>query len=338
MNKITVEISPKTIIFTIGLIIGLIVAWKIRIILIALGISVILMSGFAPLVDWLVKNKVNKTLAVAVTYLLAIGALGLLLFAIIPPLIEQTRLFVIHTPILLGQLSDYLAVFGISSISTESVTQILSGRINDILGNTLGLILGVFTGFLTFVSIAVFSFYLLLEREKIKENLFIFFPHLPKAETIRLAHGIESKLGAWVRGEIILMSLVGFATWVGLSLLRIEFALPLAVIAGLLEAIAVIGPILAAVPAIIVVLASGSGLLVVLGVVALYILIQQVENYFLVPQIMKETVGLSPLVTILALLIGGSLFGIVGAAISVPTAAALQVVIFHLRDGYIKSS
>ena len=76
----------------------------------------------------------------------------------------------------------------------------------------------------------------------------------------------------------------------------------------------------------------------VLGVVALYILIQQVENYFLVPQIMKETVGLSPLVTILALLIGGSLFGIVGAAISVPTAAALQVVIFHLRDGYIKSS
>ena len=180
MNKITVEISPKTIIFTIGLIIGLIVAWKIRIILIALGISVILMSGFAPLVDWLVKNKVNKTLAVAVTYLLAIGALGLLLFAIIPPLIEQTRLFVIHTPILLGQLSDYLAVFGISSISTESVTQILSGRINDILGNTLGLILGVFTGFLTFVSIAVFSFYLLLEREKIKENLFIFFPTFPR--------------------------------------------------------------------------------------------------------------------------------------------------------------
>ncbi|MDP2671761.1 MAG: AI-2E family transporter [bacterium] len=331
-NTTTVEISPKTIAFTIFLLVALVFAWQIRGILIALGISVILMSGFAPLVDRFEKVGLPKALAVGLTYLIAIGGLGALLFFILPPLIEQTRIFVADLPVYIQRITNYLDGLGLPVVTSDHLFQLASERVNDALANALALLLNAFNGILVFVSIAVFSFYLLLERDKIKESIFLFFPNMPKVETLRIAHQIEKQLGAWVRGQLILMFLVGLAVWVGLSLLRVEFALPLAVIAGLLETVAVIGPILAVVPALIIVLATGSSPLVLLGVVALYTLIQQFENYFIVPEVMKEVVGLSPLVTIISILVGGSLFGALGAAIAVPTAAALQVVVIHFRD------
>ncbi len=329
IEKQTIEISPKTIIFTIALLLGLFVAWHIRMILISLFISVILMSGFAPMVDWFEKQKIGKNLAVLFTYLIAIGGLGLLLFAIVPPLIEQTRLFVDKLPFFVGQATDYLGTGKVPGYSPEELASILSSRVNDILGNLLGLILNVFTGFLTFLGVAVFSFYLLLDREKIKKNLVYLFPNLPKSETLTVINSIERKLGSWVRGQIILMFIIFLMTWVGLSLLRVEFALPLALIAGLLEGVAIIGPILAGIIAFVIVVAQGNSLLVILGTAALYVLIQQVENYVIVPKVMREVVGLSPMVTILALLIGGTLFGVIGAAIAVPTAATIQVILLH---------
>lgn len=331
-KTLTVEVSPKTIFTALAIVVGLLIAWKIRTILIALGISVILMSGFAPLVDWLVRQKVNQAVAVGITYLISIGIFALLLFAIVPPLIDQIRLFVVDLPLYVRSFSDYLNNLGLPIITSENMTQILSSRLNDALGNIVNLLSGAVSGFLTFVSIAVFSFYLLLERERIKKNIFVFLPWIPKEETLEIAHSIERQLGAWLRGQLVLMFLVGFTTWVGLTLLRVEFALPLAVIAGLLETIAVIGPIIAAIPALIIVLASGASIYVIIGVTALYILIQQIENYFIVPQVMKGVVGLSPLVTIISILIGGSLFGTIGAAIAVPAAAALQVIAVHLQD------
>ena len=123
------------------------------------------------------------------------------------------------------------------------------------------------------------------------------------------------------------MVIIGVATWIGLTLLRIEFALPLAVLAGLLEIIAIIGPIVAAVPAIIIALVQFGSPVPALGVAALYILIQQLENNLIVPKLMEKAVGVHPLVIILALLIGGSLFGIIGAALAVPIAATTQVLI-----------
>jgi predicted PurR-regulated permease PerM len=287
------------------------------------------MSGFAPLVDWFEKQRVNKTLAVIFTYLIAIGGLGLLLFAVVPPLIEQSRLFVAKFPFFVGQVTDYIGTESVPGYTPEEITAILSDRVNDILGNLLGLILNVFTGFLTFLSVAVFSFYLLLDRAKIKKNLVYLFPHLAKEEVLDIVNSIERKLGAWVRGQLILMFIVFLMTWLGLTLLRVEFALPLALMAGLLEAIAIVGPILAGITAFVIVVAQGNSLLVILGTAALYILIQQLENYVIVPKVMKEVVGLSPIVTILALLVGGTLFGIIGAAIAVPTAAAIQVVLVH---------
>jgi predicted PurR-regulated permease PerM len=203
--------------------------------------------------------------------------------------------------------------------------------LDSALSNVLKLVLNAFAVFLTFITVAVFSFYLLLERDKLKKNLYLFFPHLDKNKVNSMAHKIEMKLGAWVRGEIILMLIVGLTTYIGLTILGVEYALPLAVIAGVLELVPTIGPIISSIPAILIALVQGPVLAI--AVLAMYILIQQAENNFLVPKVMEKAVGVLPLITIASLLIGGTLFGVIGAVIAVPAVVILHV----LFEEYVES-
>lgn len=333
MNKnIVIEISPKSVFTIISILVFLLVAWKLRGIIFALIISIILMSGFSPLVDWFVKKRINRVLAVALTYILAISILGLLLFIVLPPLILQTRDFFQNLPFYVDVVSERLNNYQFSAVSSEDVTRILSNRAEGVLNEALGLILNVFSGFLTFITVSVFTFYLLLEKDRIKRNFFKLFPHLPKERVTKVVHKVDEKLGAWLRGQFMLMLIIGFVTWIGLTLLRVNFALPLAVLAGLLETVAIIGPIVASVPAILIASVQFGSPIPGLGVAALYVLVQQLENNLLVPKIMERAVGVHPLATILALLIGGSLFGIIGAVLAVPMAATIQVILEDIHD------
>ena len=135
---------------------------------------------------------------------------------------------------------------------------------------------------------------------------------------------IEKRLGGWARGEFALMFVVGLATYIGLSLLGIPFALPLAVLSGLLEIIPLLGPIISAIPGVII--GFGISPLTGIGVAAMAFLIQQLENYILVPKIMQNSVGVSPIVTLIALAVGARLAGITGMIISVPMVITLQVI------------
>jgi len=328
---VTIEISLKSIVYVIGLVILFLVAWKIRGVLLALFIAYILMSGFAPLVDWLTKNGVNKALSVALTYLLAVSFLALLLFSALPPLIEETRDFVNKMPVFINGLMDTFNRGSVPGITSDNITDIISRRLDSALSNLLSVAFNIFSLFISFVTIAVFTFYLLLERDRMNKNLFVLFPHSQKKRVINLAHKIEEKLGAWVRGIGVLMFLVGLATYLGLSILGVEFALPLAVIAGILEIVPIIGPITAAIPAVIIAFAQSP--ILGLATIALFVLIQQLENNILVPKVMEKAVGLSPLITIFALLVGGALFGVIGALLSVPAAAIGQVIF----DDYLES-
>lgn len=321
----TIEISPKSLLFVIGILLLLFIAWKVRSVLIALFIAYVLMSGFAPLVDWLMKNRINKILAVIVTYLLAISMFALLLFSVIPPLVEQVREFINKLPIYIDGLMNNLDFEAVPGITSENLANLLSSKLDAVLSNLLTVVLNVFGVFVLFITVAVFTFYLLLDRERIKKNLFLLFPYLPKNHVAAIAHKIEEKLGAWVRGEVTLMLIVGLTTYIGLTILRVDFALPLAIIAGLLELIPGIGPIISAIPAIIIAFVQSPILAV--AVVALYTLIQQLENNFIVPKVMQKAVGLHPIVTIMSLLIGGILFGMIGAILAVPAVAITQVVL-----------
>src|SRR4030042_5718801 len=153
------------------------------------------------LVDRLTRLGVNKTLSVIITYLLAVGFLALLLFSGIPPLIEQIREFITNLPIYVNWLVNNLNSSSVPGVTTENITNVLTSKIDTALSNLLNVAKNVFGVFVSFISVAVFTFYLLLERDRLKKNLFVLFPNLSRQKVTFLAHTIEEKLGAWVRGE-----------------------------------------------------------------------------------------------------------------------------------------
>jgi len=200
----------------------------------------------------------------------------------------------------------------------NSLGEALKGSASAIVSKTLN----IFGGLFSVVIVIVVSFYLAVQKNGIQNLLKGVTPKEHETYVLALWERAQKKMGHWLQGQLFLAIVVGVLVYLGLSLLNIRFALLLAIIAGILELVPYIGPVLSAVPAVILALFQGPFLLVV-WVIVLYIVIQQLENYLLVPLIMKKAVGLNPVVVIIALLIGGKLLGIIGILLAVPAAAVL---------------
>jgi predicted PurR-regulated permease PerM len=172
--------------------------------------------------------------------------------------------------------------------------------------------------------VAVLTFYLLIERQRL-DDLIVQFSFGKQVKAMRIVNKAEEKLGGWLRGQIALSFIIGLGAFVLLSILNVPYALPLAVLAGMMEVVPVIGPIVSAIPAILIAYISApfTAIWVAVG----YFVIQQLENHLVVPQVMKYSVGLNPLVVILAVAIGGRLLGISGALLAVPITVVVQIII-----------
>lgn len=138
----------------------------------------------------------------------------------------------------------------------------------------------------------------------------------------------EARMGAWVRGQLFLMTLIGFMTYIGLVFLGVPYAFPLAIIAGILEIVPIIGPVVSSIPAIFVSFSVAPVL--GLAVIGLYIIVQQAENNIVVPLVMRKAVGLNPIVTLIAITVGGKLGGLLGMLLAVPAALVVETVLMEL--------
>lgn len=310
-----IEISHRTIIFTVLFLLGLWLLARIKDILFLLFIAFIIMSALRPLVDWLEKYKIPRVISILLIYALAFVFFGIAFAGVIPSLIFQTTRLITELPIFLTKVAPSLG------LDVKSLT----AQIAPISENIVNVTLGIFSNILTTMTILILTFYFLLERKHTEKYLIDFMGEEAAQKVVRLFVLTEQRLGAWMAGELLLMTLIGVFSYIGLTILHVDFALPLSIIAGLLEAIPMIGPIVSAVPAILVALATSPVL--ALSVTALYIIIQQIENNFIVPFVMKKSVGISPVLTILALLIGGRLGGIEGAILAIPGVLVLEVIV-----------
>lgn len=305
-----VEISHRTIIFTFLFLIFIWFLWQIRDILLLLFISLILMSTLNPAVDRLEKIKIPRGIAILLIYLLVFAVLAGSFATLIIPLVEQTTLFFNRIPLYLDQLD----LFQINP-------SVISSQLGSIPQNALKLISGAVSNIIGLFTVAVFTFYLLLERKNLNRYLNILFGDHGERKGEELINKIENRLGHWIRGQLSLCVIVGIMVYIGLIVLGIDYALPLALIAGILEIVPNLGPTLSAVPAVLVGLANSP----ILGaaVVALYFLVQQLENTVIVPNVMKKAVGLNPLITLFSLLVGFKIAGLVGAVLAVPIVLVL---------------
>jgi predicted PurR-regulated permease PerM len=195
-----------------------------------------------------------------------------------------------------------------------------------------GVALRVFGGLATVVTVVFLAFYMLVEGPKVKAGFLALFPKTRRDGVADVLERIGAKFGGWVRGQLLLGLIIGVAAGIGVIIIGLPFPLLLAFFAGTTELIPMVGPILGAIPAVFLALFQPTWKLIF--VIAWYALIQQTESNFVVPRVMRSAVGLSPLLTIIALIIGAKLLGAIGALLAVPVAAALQVVVSELIRQY----
>lgn len=314
-----IRITTKTILTAVLVVFGTWLAIRLRVILLVLFASLILALGLTPLVDWLTKRRIPRGLAVSlVTIFLSLLFVGLGAVGI-SPLIDQTQRLVQRLP----QFLEALAESPNAPEFLRGFNQALVEQLSNVSRNILRATWGAFSGALTIISILFLTFYLLLDLENFKRLLLSFLSRVNHAAAKDIIEEIETKLGVWLRTQALLMVIVGMMTFLGLWLLGVDYALPLALISGLLEMIPTLGPIIAAIPALIVGFANSS--LTGLGVLALAILVQQLENNLIVPKLMQKAVGFNPLVTMIIILVGGELFGLLGVLISIPAALVASI-------------
>jgi len=316
MKPQKIEISYKTIIFTVLVAIGLGVLWILRDLILLFFVCFLLMEALNPTVTKLEKLKIPRTLGIFIVYLIVIAVISFSIAGIVPIFIEQTSGLVQTLPNTLQNIK----IFGTSAIDFSTQFKLLESLPSEVAKAALSVFSNIFTGLLTLV----ITFYLLHERRHFDRYIVKIFGAKGQGKATKIINLLETRLANWVNGELLLMTVIGLMSYVAYLFLGLNYAVPLAIIAGLMEIVPNIGPIITTGIAGLVALTI-SPLTALLTILA-GMIIHQSENNFITPKIMKETVGLHPLVTIMAIAIGAKLAGIPGAVLAVPIFLTIQII------------
>lgn len=308
--------------------------WRFQDVLLLLLTAVILSTAVRPGVLWLEKRGIPQALGILLIFSLIGLLLALLLWYSLPVLAEQGT--AIGKNLAEGYQSLRHSLQRLPNILLRRLYFILPNEIPSLgssgLAQTDGLLPAeekqgnrLVIGLVQFVAVSILTFYWTLEGGRIKQAAFLLIPLQKRGEMRELIREIEAKLSSYLLGQGLLCLVIGLLAFLAYLLIGLPNALLLAIFAGLLEAVPIVGPFLGAVPAMIVGLTISPG--TALWVILATGIIQQLENSLLVPQIMNRTIGVRPLVTLLALLAFGSLFGILGALVALPLAAVIQLLL-----------
>ncbi len=303
-----------------------------------LFVAVVVSAAFGPWVDWLHRYSIPRSVSVMLIYLFIFAFISLVIFLMVPPLQEQIGNLAASIPNYYGKL-----VTGISHWQGENTTLDTSNTVESLLNNLGSNLAGatssifatlnsIFGGIVQMMVILVISFYLIVQENGLKKLIRAVTPLKYQTYLIQTFHRINLKLGSWFRAQLVLMVTIGLVTYIALRFAGMEYALVLALWAGLTEIIPYIGPLIGAVPALFLAFAISPTLGLV--VLIIYIVIQQLENNLLVPTIMKKAVGLNPVISIMVILIGAKLGGVLGAILSIPLATTVAVLLSDLFEDW----
>ncbi|OGC47449.1 hypothetical protein A2886_03430 [candidate division WWE3 bacterium RIFCSPHIGHO2_01_FULL_42_13] len=311
----------KVVLTALSILFLLWILYRLAPIFATLLISLFVVLALEPTVKYFRKRTVlNKLLsrgvAVALTFTLFITVVVFIFTIGLPPVISQAQ------KLLLNLSGIFSVIPGLEDfeLSIQDVIPQLSNLSGDIVDQTFSL----FSNIVAVMSVLFLSLYMSLDWENLKRLFIGMFGGKTKQLISEIVAEVEVNIGHWVRGELLLMLIVGSASFLGLVVLGIDYPLALGLVAGLLEIVPILGPVIAGVLAAIVGFAASPAK--GFGVIILFLIIQQLENTVLVPKIMQKVSGFSPLVILIALLIGGQFFGAVGAIVAVPLTMILVLI------------
>lgn len=321
------EIFTRKVLIAIGIIAAVVMLWSARDVLLLVFIAAVLAAGIAPAVRrvrilwrYAFRRKLSRGKAVMIVYLpfvLIVLAVGLL---IVPRFIADSRDLTKQLPMLiehniLTPLERYVPVGVIRGELADGV-ELPRSRVFAYMRNAAAAIASLF-------AVLFMVAYMLIDAERLRNRFLLIWAPEERGARRSMLTRMGKRMSAWLSAQLLLSAIIGIATFCGLFALRIPYALPLAILAAVGELVPVIGPTVGAVPALIIALLHSRWQF--WSVLLFVILLQKVENLFIVPRVMSSKVSISPLAVFVAFLVGASLLGIIGAIMAIPAAAIAQV-------------
>jgi predicted PurR-regulated permease PerM len=334
-EMLKLDISAATMLKALLIVAAVYFLYRVIDVLVLVFVAIIFATALEPAVNWLNRLHVPRVLSVLVLYLVIFLVLSLIIVLMVPPLIDQVTELARSFPYYYEKL---LSVFSYVSgtgqdqvaITLQQTLQNLGANLSQATSSILSTLISIFGGIFQFVVLLTIAFYLVIEEDGIMRFIRSVSPSVYQPYIIQLIRRLKVKLGAWLRGQLLLMLIIAVLTYVGLTLLGARYALILALWAGVTEIIPYVGPILGAVPAVFLALSVSP--LQALLVAGLYLVVQQLENSVIVPMVMRRTVGLNPVISIVAITIGAKLGGVIGAILSIPIAVSIGVFLSDFFD------
>lgn len=330
-----IELSVTTFLKALAIIAVVYFFYRVIDVLALVFVAIIFATALEPAVNWMSRNKIPRALCVLVLYLVIFLVLSLIIVLMIPPLVNEVTELAKSFPYYYERL---LSAFSyVSGSGQDAVALALQQSLSSLGSNLaqattsiLATLVSVFGGLFQFVILLTIAFYLVVEEDGILRFVRSVTPSKYHPYTIQMMRRLKSKLGSWLRGQLLLMVIIGVLTYVGLSILGAKYAMVLALWAGVTEVIPYVGPILGAIPAVFLALSVSPMQALLVGL--LYLVVQQLENNIIVPLVMKKTVGLNPIISIIAIAVGIKLGGVMGAILSIPVAVSIGVFLSDFFD------
>ncbi|MDQ3500731.1 MAG: AI-2E family transporter [Actinomycetota bacterium] len=321
------------------------IASSVQIIWLPLAFAAGLVFLLNPIVNYLEARRVPRVVAVFLSFLFFVTVVVAGFSLLVPAISEQSAAFASSLPETYDALLEWVEDIGqrfnldIGVPLTEAgIRDWLSDPANQetiqqVIGNfgTLGgrLILGVAEGVAVVVLAPLMALYMLLDLKRTKEKAVELTPPRHREEAVFVASQVATAMGSFVRGQLLVAIIVGVASSIGLWILDIPFWLIIGILSGILNLIPFAGPIVGGALAALVALLDGSVAKAVLAIL-IFTAIQQTDNHVITPLVQRTRVQLSPLVIVLALIVGGSLAGLLGVLVAVPLTAAVRIIAGHL--------
>ena len=329
-RALRIELSPRTLILILLMIAGVWLAIQLWTVFVVLLVALVLVGTFDPLVGWLERRGLGRGRALALIFFATALALAAILLVTIPPLVAQLQHILEDLPQERSKVIRFLGQYQLGAPFVKTVRAIPLDSIVVKAGDAL---LGYSGQILTALGYAVttifLALYLLAEPQRAQGLLYALVSRHHHVKLAQILRGLKQIVGGYMRGQLITSIAIAIFTFGLLSAFKVQDALALAMFAGLTDVIPFIGGYVASAPAILAVAGKGTPtMLIVAGAMVLY---QEFESRILVPRVYGRTLRLSPAIVLVALLIGGTLLGMLGALLALPVAAGVQMIVRELR-------
>jgi predicted PurR-regulated permease PerM len=315
---------------------GVFVAWfliqavvQARSVIVLIVVAMFLAIGLSPVVEWLVARGLRRGFAIAIVFFGVIGAFVGFGFALLPPVIEQSNAFVQELPDYLADLRRNPTIrqfdddYGVIERAQDYVTKGDLGQ--RMFGGIVGVGRVVLNAVFSAFSLLIMTLYFLAALPSMKRQAYRLVPATRRERVTLLGDEVISRIGGFVSGALSVAFIAGLTSYLFLSIVGMPFALALALFVAVFDLIPLIGATIAAV--VVSLVGFTESVTVGLVCIAFYVAYQQFENYVVYPRVMRKAVDVPAPLTVVAVLLGGALLGVVGALLAIPIAAALLLVL-----------